>query len=262
MPFTLQGRRAGRGVPEGRRGARAGAAEGPPLGRRHARLDLQRDADRGRAGAGRLTCGISKRSMAKAAHEVRDPGAQQRSRQVGPEALSRRALRGGARSRRIPTRSWCARRTCTSIEFGPSLRAVGPRRRRHEQHPGRGDDQARRAGVQRAGRQRQRGEGAGARRHADRGAQPRARAGISSSGSKNSADLDKTDRGRQEAVRRLRAAGPHAGRDRPGQDRQPGRRRRDPPRHERARLRPAHHGRGRLEPALAGEARRTRSTRC
>ena len=40
--------------------------------------------------------------------------------------------------------------------------------------------QARRAGVQRAGRERQRGEGAGARRHADRGAQPRAGAASSS----------------------------------------------------------------------------------
>ena len=66
------------------------------------------------------------------------------------------------------------------FEFGPSLRAVGPRRRRRQQHPGRGAVQARHPGVQRAGRQRQRGEGAGARRHADRGAQPRARRSNSS----------------------------------------------------------------------------------
>ena len=46
--------RAGRGLPQGRQGARPAAAEGPPLGGRHARLDLQRDADRRRDGAGRL----------------------------------------------------------------------------------------------------------------------------------------------------------------------------------------------------------------
>ena len=48
------------------------------------------------------------------------------------------------------------------------------RRRGHQQHPGAGDEPARRAGVQRAGRERERGQGARARRHADRGAQPRA----------------------------------------------------------------------------------------
>ena len=48
VPFKLQGRVAGRCLPQGRAGARHGAAQGPPLGRRHARLDLQRHADRGR----------------------------------------------------------------------------------------------------------------------------------------------------------------------------------------------------------------------
>jgi D-3-phosphoglycerate dehydrogenase len=49
------------------------------------------------------------------------------------------------------------------FEFGPSLRAVG--------RAGAGVNQARHPGVQRAGRQCQRREGAGARRHADRRAQ-------------------------------------------------------------------------------------------
>ena len=53
-----------------------------------------------------------------------------------------------------------------------------PRRRRHQQHPGGGDERARRAGVQRAGRQCQCGEGTGAGRHADGGAQPRAGAAL------------------------------------------------------------------------------------
>ena len=65
-------------------------------------------------------------------------------------------------------------------------------------------------------------------------------------------DLDKQRGGRQEGLRRHRAARPYAGRHRPGQDRQPGGRRGDPPGHERARLRPGDHGGRRLEPALAG----------
>ena len=39
---------------EGAKARRHGSAEGPSRGRRHARVDLQRDADRRRAGAGRL----------------------------------------------------------------------------------------------------------------------------------------------------------------------------------------------------------------
>ena len=54
VPFKLPRRRARRAVPQGREGAGHGAAQGAPLGRRHARVDLQRDADRGRAGARRL----------------------------------------------------------------------------------------------------------------------------------------------------------------------------------------------------------------
>ena len=60
-------------------------------------------------------------------------------------------------------------------------------------------------------------------------------------------------RGRQEGVRRHRTGRPHARRDRPGQDRLPGRRRRDQARHARARLRPGDHGRRGLEPAVAGK---------
>ena len=51
-------RRAGRAVPQGGEGAGHGAAQGTPFRRRHARVDLQRDADRGRAGAGGVDEGI------------------------------------------------------------------------------------------------------------------------------------------------------------------------------------------------------------
>ena len=56
--LQAEGRQARRGLPEGRPGARHAAAQGPPLGRRHARVDLQRDADRRRAGAGRVHEGV------------------------------------------------------------------------------------------------------------------------------------------------------------------------------------------------------------
>ena len=65
VPFTLRDAALDERVPQEARGARAGAAEGPPLGRRHARLDLQRDADRGRAKRWSTTCGSSRRSMAR-----------------------------------------------------------------------------------------------------------------------------------------------------------------------------------------------------
>jgi phosphoserine aminotransferase len=58
VPFRPRRRGARRRVPEGRRGARHDPAQGPPLGRRHARVDLQRDADRGRARAVRLHEGL------------------------------------------------------------------------------------------------------------------------------------------------------------------------------------------------------------
>ena len=52
-------------IPERRATARLAAVEGAPLGRRHARIDLQRDADRRRAGAGRLSARVRARDQAK-----------------------------------------------------------------------------------------------------------------------------------------------------------------------------------------------------
>ena len=173
--------------------------------------------------------GIRSASMAKAHAEVRDPGASTRSPQVGPEALSRAsatrwckevdgsrrdpgALAGHAQARVRPVA--CARSAAP---------APAPTTSRSTAL-----SQARHPGVQRAGRQRQRGEGAGARRHADRRAQPRPGARASCKALDGDARPRQDGRGRQEAVRRLRAARPHARRRRPGQDRQPGGRRRDP----------------------------------
>jgi phosphoserine aminotransferase len=56
--FHAQGRRARRGIPQGRQGRRHGSAQGPPLGRRHARFDLQRHAGGRRRRTGGLHEGI------------------------------------------------------------------------------------------------------------------------------------------------------------------------------------------------------------
>ena len=97
-----------------------------------------------------------------------------------------------ARTSPSPTRSWCARADMHAMAIPAERARDRPRRRRHQQHPGRGDERARRAGVQRAGRQRQRGQGTGARRHADGGAQPRAGAALRRRARRRRrADLDK-----------------------------------------------------------------------
>ncbi len=66
VPFHPARRQARRRVPAGSRGARALAAEGPPLGGRHARVDLQRDAGGRRRGARRLYGRVSRRARLKA----------------------------------------------------------------------------------------------------------------------------------------------------------------------------------------------------
>ncbi len=130
-----------------------------------------------------------------------------------------------------------------------------PRRRRHQQHPGAGDERARRAGVQRAGRQCQCGQGTGAGRHAAGRAQPAGGAALRGRARPEDGRHGQGRRRRQEGLRRLRAVGPDAGHRRPGQDRLPGGRRRHQAGHAGAGLRPGDHGRRGLEPAGAGQAR-------
>ena len=49
VPFTLKDAKLDEAFLKGAVERGHGAAQGPPLGRRHARVDLQRDADRGRS---------------------------------------------------------------------------------------------------------------------------------------------------------------------------------------------------------------------
>ena len=65
VPFFLRDERLDEPFLDGREGARAGAAEGPPLGRRHARVDLQRDAARRACRRWSSTCANSSGSTAE-----------------------------------------------------------------------------------------------------------------------------------------------------------------------------------------------------
>ena len=66
VPFTLKDSSLDEAFLKGAAAKRHGATERPPLGRRHARLDLQRHAARGRAAPRRLHEGLRERSMVKA----------------------------------------------------------------------------------------------------------------------------------------------------------------------------------------------------
>ena len=82
-------------------------------------------------------------------------------------------------------------RSCTPMAIPAHRQGDRPRGRRDQQHSGRRDVEARRAGLQRAGRERQRGQGAGARRAADGGAQRRARRSATSArSSRRAPDLE------------------------------------------------------------------------
>ena len=111
--------------------------------------------------------------------------------QVGLKRLPAGALRGGEGiegARRDP--GALGRHARHEVRRQPE--GGRARRRRREQHSGEGALQARRAGVQRAGRQRQRGEGAGGRRHADRGEESGSCLGVcQESGFKRFKDLEK-----------------------------------------------------------------------
>ena len=233
-----------------RSSTRPSSTEAKAAGLRHARratarsaacapVDLQRDADRGREGAGRLHEGLSSAAACAEPTAVQDPHAQQHLA-ARPRAPAARSLRRRATTSPIPTRSSCARPTCTRMAIPASVKAVGARRRGHQQHSGRGAVGARRSGVQRAGRERQRGQGARHRRHVARGAQHLPGAGLrraSSSGDDRALD-EAVEKGKKN-VRRLRAAGHDARRRRARRDRRRGRERGARARHARARLRSA-----------------------
>ena len=123
-------------------------------------------------------------------------------------------------------------------------------RRGNQQHSGGRDVRPRRAGVQRTRRKRECGQRARARRAADRRAQSGSGAAVRRRAAARCDRLRGARRGRQEAIRRHRAAAPHARDHRPGRDRRAGRGHRAQARHEGRRIRPGNHGRCRVAAAV------------
>jgi hypothetical protein len=180
------------------------------------------------------------------------PGPQPDLRRTGCQAAAGRALprrQGHRRPGRHPgalgrhARDGPSRRRC-----GPSAApAPAPTTSRWQ-----GDERARRAGVQRAGRQCQRGQGTGARRHADGGAQHRPALPSSPALDPADPDLEKPVEDGKKAFAGFELAGQTLGVIGLGKHRLPGRRRRHQAGHAGAGLRPGHHRRRRLEPAVPG----------
>ena len=137
-----------------------------------------------------------------------------------------------------------------SMTIAPSVKAVGRAGAGTNNIPVRCAVAARRAGFQRAGCERQRGQGAGACGAADERAQPGAGAALRARAAGRCRRLRGAGRGRQEAVRRHRAAASHAGHRRPGRDRLAGRRNGVEAGHEGARVRSRNHRRRRLAAAV------------
>ena len=126
------------------------------------------------------------------AERARHPGAQPDLGQSGLSRLPAERYAVGKDVARSGGDPGALGRHARDGRFRASVRAIGRAGAGTNNIPVEAMSAARRAGVQRAGRQRQRGEGAGARRHAARGAQPRAGAALRRRARHgDDADLDK-----------------------------------------------------------------------
>ena len=181
--------------------------------------------------------------------------------QVGLKRLpAERYAVGKDMASRMP--SWCVRPTCTRWRFPPAVKAIGRAGAGTNNIPVK-EMTARGVPVFNAP-----GANANAVKELVIAGMLLAarnivrRAAVSSPGSTATMPtLRQEGRGRQEAVRRLRACRAHAGRHRPRQDRLPGGGCGHQAGHARARLRSGNHRGRRLEPAFAGEEGATASTR-
>ena len=188
---------AGEGLPEGSPGARARRPQGPPLGRRAARLDLQRLPDRSRCGRSPAFMGEFRRGAADALDGAGPPrGSASTARLRG---VVRAARRRGASCRAASspaTRGSCAcateegealaargRAACATRRAGRAdLPAVGdwvalrpPERRRARVDPGPAAPAHAPSSAGRAGRPRRRPGARRERRHGLPGDGPRRR---------------------------------------------------------------------------------------
>ena len=115
---------ARRRLPQGRGGARPHAAQGTSLGWRHARLDLQRHADRRRAQARLLYEGVRKQAWLRGAGIANARSWSSTTLRRWAEALppERYAV---VKDSKDPWAILVRSQDLHSFEFGPSLRAVG-----------------------------------------------------------------------------------------------------------------------------------------
>ena len=236
VPFKLARRVARRSVPQGRGGARHGAAQGPPRGRRHARVDLQRDADRGRARRSSTTCRTSSARTAEQrriamSDSYRDPDAQPDLERTGCTAFpSARYTVGKAIEQ--PDAIIVRSHDMHAMAIPASVKAIG--------RAGAGTNNIPVAEMSKRGVPVFNAPGANANAvkelvlaallMAARNVVPALR--YVDALDPTRAGPRAARRGRQEAVRRRRAAAAHARHHRPGRDRQPGRRHGDQARHE------------------------------
>ena len=155
-----------------------------------------------------------------------------RSRATGCTAFPARATPSARRSTH-PDAILVRSHDMHAMAIPASVQGDRPRRRGHQQHSGRGDVEARRSRLQCAGRQRQRGEGAGARRAADGRAQRRAGACATSAASMARApDLETRVEDGKKQFAGVELPQRTLGHRRPRRDRQPRRRHGDQARHE------------------------------
>ena len=89
VPFKLRDESLDGAFLKGAQAARHGAAEGAPRGRRHARVDLQRDADRRRAGAGRLHARVRAQARMNRGHRAMHKYQILTLNQISTQALQR-----------------------------------------------------------------------------------------------------------------------------------------------------------------------------
>ena len=195
--------------------------------------------------------------MADRAWTVSASSRSTRSRRTGCTASRPRATRSARRSS-SPTRSSCARTTCTRWRFPPSVKAIG--------RAGAGTNNIPVAEMSKRGVPVFNAPGANANAVkelvlaalllAARNVIP-ALALRRRRSTPRRADLEARVEDGKKQFAGVELPQPHAGHRRPGRDRQPGRRHRDQARHEGHRLRPGDHRRRRVAPAVERAQART-----
>ena len=223
---------------------------GPPRRRRDACEPLQRHADRGRARARRIHARVSSGGTADA---IPGPARSTPSpRRASSACRADRYELGDAIGR--PDAILVRSADMHALEIPASVLAVGRAGAGTNNIPVSLLTQRGVPVFNAPGRERECRQGAGARRTLPRRAPHRAGARLRAHARPYRRGARRRGRGGQEALRRPRAAGPHARRHRARRDRRRSGERGPPARHARARIRPADHGSARLAAVLRRRA--------